>query len=327
MFSKDQFTHCKLGHDEGSESSTADHTVIRVSSSEEDHLNTNNNRKSLSEKLTSISNSRCLTASFSSLILFTLILISVVLGRQYIIDILIYIDSLDVAESTVLFAVMFTVVAFPIMWGYVLLNVACGYTYGFKFGTLMTSGCAAYAILCAHLIIRKFFKGHVERNYITNTQTRVLMEVVSGTSGYKIVFLTRLTPIPFGVQNAIFAVSSIKTLPYLLASTCGLLFTQSVFAYMGSTFRSMTQVLNEDDSLTTWTVLIAQVFITIGLTAFVIKLAKNELEKKMPNKQTEKSASVNSSSQTENTDCQTLQTNSFCVTDTPAASIPRTISF
>lgn len=158
MFSKDQFTHCKLGHDEGSESSTADHTVIRVSSSEEDHLNTNNNRKSLSEKLTSISNSRCLTASFSSLILFTLILISVVLGRQYIIDILIYIDSLDVAESTVLFAVMFTVVAFPIMWGYVLLNVACGYTYGFKFGTLITSGCAAYAILCAHLIIRKFFK-------------------------------------------------------------------------------------------------------------------------------------------------------------------------
>lgn len=69
-----------------------------------------------------------------------------------------------------------------------------------------------------------------------------------------------------------------------------------------------------------------QVFITIGLTAFVIKLAKNELEKKMPNKQTEKSASVNSSSQTENTDCQTLQTNSLCVTDTPAASIPRTRS-
>ena len=34
------------------------------------------------------------------------------------------------------------------------------------------------------------------------------MEVVSGAAGYKIVFLTRLTPIPFGVQNAIFAVST-----------------------------------------------------------------------------------------------------------------------
>lgn len=99
-----------------------------------------------------------LTASFPSLILFALIMISAVLGRQYIKDMLIYIDTLDVWESAVLFGVMFTVVSFPIMWGYVLLNIACGYTFGFLYGTLMTAGCVTYAIICSHLIIRRFFK-------------------------------------------------------------------------------------------------------------------------------------------------------------------------
>lgn len=101
---------------------------------------------------------KCFTASFPSLVVLAMVLISVVLGRQYVIDMLIYIDSLDWWESMVLFAVMFTLVGFPIMSGYVLLNIACGYTYGFVYGALMTSGCATYAILCAHFIMRKFCK-------------------------------------------------------------------------------------------------------------------------------------------------------------------------
>lgn len=47
----------------------------------------------------------------------------------------------------------------------------------------------------------------MQRVYIVNAQTRLLMELVAGSNGYKIVFLTRFTPIPFGIQNAIFAVS------------------------------------------------------------------------------------------------------------------------
>lgn len=50
-------------------------------------------------------------------------------------------------------------------------------------------------------------QSYVERTYVVNSQTTALMKVVSGRNGYKIVFLMRFTPIPFGLQNAIFAVS------------------------------------------------------------------------------------------------------------------------
>jgi len=70
-------------------------------------------------------------------------------------------------------------------------------------------------------------QGYVERTYVVNDQARALMQVVSGKNGYKIVFLMRLTPIPFGIQNAIFAVSSatkdrerrLQTLPFGLGLT------------------------------------------------------------------------------------------------------------
>lgn len=100
----------------------------------------------------------CMVVSFPMLVLIALIMISVVLGRQYIKDVLIYIDTLGLWESVVLFAVMYTIVAFPIMWGYILLLISCGYTYGFWKGAVMASGCTLYAILCAHFIIRRFFK-------------------------------------------------------------------------------------------------------------------------------------------------------------------------
>ena len=182
------------------EGTTADHTVINIASAADNTLNVNDchvGKPEADNQLSSHSSKgRCLTASFSTVLLITLILISVVLGRQYIIDILIYIDSLDFAESTILFAVMFTVVAFPIMWGYVLLNIACGYTYGFMFGTLMTAGCAAYAILCAHLIIRRFFKvGHsavydpksIPQCIILNSQTYSITESMTEYYSWKYV--------------------------------------------------------------------------------------------------------------------------------------------
>ena len=104
------------------------------------------------------SDNACITASFPSLFLFTLVLIFFVLGRQYVIDVLIYIDSLDWWESMVLFTLMFTLVSFPIMSGYILLNIACGYTYGFIYGAMTTSACVSFAIVVAHCVMRRFFK-------------------------------------------------------------------------------------------------------------------------------------------------------------------------
>ena len=100
----------------------------------------------------------CVKASLPSLILVSCVMISVVIGRHYIVDMLFYIDTLDLWQSALIFQILFISVSFPIMWGYVLLNIACGYSYGFILGTVVTCICAAVGMISSHFIIRKFFK-------------------------------------------------------------------------------------------------------------------------------------------------------------------------
>ena len=72
--------------------------------------------------------------------------------------------------------------------------------------------------------------------------------------------------------------------------------------------------------------LIFQIVITIGLTIFVVKLARKELDKKMPADQTIKTESINTSSQTESIHSKLSHSNSHSIHEVPAASIPRTRS-
>ncbi|XP_067929378.1 transmembrane protein 64-like isoform X2 [Watersipora subatra] len=120
---------------------------------------------------------------------------------------------------------------------------------------------------------------YVERNYVMGAQARALLDVLSGRNGYKIVFLMRFTPIPFGLQNAIFAVSGIKSGPYLISSTLGLSFTQFAYSYMGSRFRSIAEVFNNDNSTTAWLLLSLQLSLMLILMVVVVVLAKQELDR------------------------------------------------
>ena len=85
-----------------------------------------------------------------------------------------------------------------------------------------------------------------------------LVLLSSRRQAFKLVALTRLTPIPFGLQNAVFATamanadndasavpaanSTFSTGDYLLATCVGLLPCQGLNVYLGSTFRSMEEV-------------------------------------------------------------------------------------
>ena len=51
--------------------------------------------------------------------------------------------------------------------------------------------------ICAEKIKERFYSSKVE----------AMINILSGSHGMKVVALTRLTPIPFGLQNALFSVS------------------------------------------------------------------------------------------------------------------------
>lgn len=132
---------------------------------------------------------------------------SLALVRQYLRDLLLWAESLDSLAGVLLFTAGFIVVSFPCGWGYILLNVAAGYLYGFVLGMgLMVLG-VLVGTLVAHVACRRLLARWALARIQGSTTLSAVVRVVEGGSGLKVVALARLTPIPFGLQNAVFAVS------------------------------------------------------------------------------------------------------------------------
>jgi uncharacterized membrane protein YdjX (TVP38/TMEM64 family) len=117
------------------------------------------------------------------------------------------VESLDSLVGVLLFVVGFIVVSFPCGWGYIVLNVAAGYLYGFVLGMgLMVVG-VLIGTFIAHVVCKRLLAAWVAARIQSSDKLSAVIRVVEGGSGLKVVALARLTPIPFGLQNAVFSVS------------------------------------------------------------------------------------------------------------------------
>lgn len=116
-------------------------------------------------------------------------------------------DSGD-AESFLFFLVFFIFLSFPMTWGYILVNVIAGYRFGPAFGTFVVIVTVAIGSSCALLVCRTLLSSLIRRN-LMNEKLEMIVRVVEGDHGFQVIALTRLTPIPFGIQNGVFAVSTV----------------------------------------------------------------------------------------------------------------------
>ena len=65
-----------------------------------------------------------------------------------------------------------------------------------------------------------------------------------------------------------------------MASVLGLLPTQTLNVYIGSTLRSMEEVLtNSDHMLTGWVILLVQLVITLLVGVLIVRSARQELDR------------------------------------------------
>lgn len=194
--------------------------------------------------------------------------------RTHLFQFLNWLQEAPIWETLVVFVILFTVMAFPIALGYLVLNVAAGYLYGFWWGILVVMVSVLIGFSIAFHVCRLFFRDWVMDYVRPSKVATALVRIVEGDKGFKVIALARLTPVPFGIQNAIFSVSQVPmyspfmvkdykhnlvliisllctslqatNISYLLclsATMVGLLPTQCLNTYMGSTLRDMTQVL------------------------------------------------------------------------------------
>ena len=149
----------------------------------------------------------CISVSVIGIGLIALGCLVVYLCKDYLKFLLLWMENVDLRIAAVIFVALFIAVSFPMMWGYILLNVAAGYLYGLLFGSMLTAGCALLGIFLAHEVTRRCFSEYVMSKLSSNEGLRALLRVVESKRGFKVVILARLTPIPFGLQNGLFAVS------------------------------------------------------------------------------------------------------------------------
>lgn len=137
----------------------------------------------------------------------TLLTLSVLVVSNQHLDLWKWLEELHWFWSLLVFIFLFTMVSFPFGFGYVVLNVACGYLYGFMQGQLIVMVSVTVGFSLAFVICRSLLKGHARSIVNSSSTLQAVLQVIDGPNGYKIIILTRLTPIPFGLQTVLFAVS------------------------------------------------------------------------------------------------------------------------
>lgn len=134
-------------------------------------------------------------------------LASLALARRALRHLLRWAEGLPPPLGPLLFALGFMAVSFPCAWGYLALSVAAGYLYGFAPGLALVAAGALLGTGLAHVVCRRLLAARVAAWVRGSEGLSAVVRVVQGAGGLKVVALARLTPIPFGLQNAVFSVS------------------------------------------------------------------------------------------------------------------------
>ncbi|CAG9772217.1 unnamed protein product [Ceutorhynchus assimilis] len=215
-------------------------------------------------------------------IISTLIVIGFILFfcKAYIKFILIWLEKQDDFVVALTVCVLFVIVALPISVGYIVLVLASGYLFGIVKGLMLVICGANIGLFIAHNILKVLGHHPSIYKFTQNDTAAAIMQVISGPLCFKIVFCSRLTPIPFGLQNTIFALSNVSAKVYHIASLLGLFPAQFVAVYVGSTLRSMQDVIeNKNISSTTYFFAAAQLICGASLIIWIGGKARTELMK------------------------------------------------
>ena len=127
--------------------------------------------------------------------------------RSHLFDFLNWLQEAPLYETLIVFFILFTIVAFPIAFGYLILNVAAGYVYGFWWGMLVVILSVAMGFTISFFVCRTFLRDTINRQIKSSKLATAFVRIVEGKRGFKVILLARLTPVPFGIQNSILAVS------------------------------------------------------------------------------------------------------------------------
>ena len=177
----------------------------------------------------------------SRVILILVFLVTVTIGifflplRQWFIQLEGHVQSLGTLGPVVvvLAYVLCTVLLIPAS----IITLGAGTIFGLKTGFIVVVIGANVGALCSFLLARTFLREKVARWAQANARFRFLDEAI-GRQGFKMVLLTRLSPIfPFILLNYFLGLTTVRTGAYVLANLFGMLPATFLLVYIGAAAR------------------------------------------------------------------------------------------
>jgi uncharacterized membrane protein YdjX (TVP38/TMEM64 family) len=122
------------------------------------------------------------------------------------------------------------------------LTLGAGFLFGVVYGTIAVSIGSVLGATASFLIGRTLLRGVIEKRIAAYPRFQAIDRAV-GEQGFKIVLLTRLSPIfPFNLLNYAFGLTNVRLWQYVLASWIGMIPGTIMYVYLGSALKSLAEV-------------------------------------------------------------------------------------
>ena len=177
----------------------------------------------------------------------------------------------------ILFALLYAAATVLLVPGS-LLTLASGASFGLLPGFVTVLFGATLGAALAFLVSRHLARQRVER-WIQRKSAFVAVDKAVAREGWKIVFLTRLSPaFPFNFQNYAYGLTSVSFWQYVLASWIGMISGTFLYVYLGTLGRSGLEAASGSGAESYRFALQAVgLLATLGVTILITRTAKRAL--------------------------------------------------
>jgi uncharacterized membrane protein YdjX (TVP38/TMEM64 family) len=214
------------------------------------------------------------------ILLVVAIVILIVLGRHFHLGQL-FSSMLDRirglgALAPVLFIILYIVGAILFVPGSIL-TIGAGVLFGLLWGSIYVSIGATTGATAAFLIGRYLARDWVRKQLEGNRKFAAIDEAV-GREGWKIVLLTRLSPVfPFNLLNYAFGLTAVTLRDYLIATWIGIMPGSVLYVYLGSIGGNLAASGQSHRTPAQWALNIVGLAATLGVAIYASRLASRAL--------------------------------------------------
>ena len=164
-----------------------------------------------------------------------------------------------------------------------ILTLGAGVLFGLVKGSILVSLSATIGATCAFLVGRYLARDWVSNKMADHPHFQSVDKAVE-REGWKIVFLTRLSPIfPFNLLNYAFGLTRVHLRGYFFASWIGMIPGTVMYVYIGSLAGDLALIGQEGRSKTAaeWILYGVGLVATIAVTLYVTRLARKALKESL----------------------------------------------